>query len=185
LNDGWADVTAGLKYNFMRDTCAGRLVSAGFTYEMPVGSTRTLQAIGDGEFHAFLTGGTRLFNGLGHYLGAFGYRFPVDDDVQSTAIHWSNHFDVQLTERIYAFTDIVWWHWTDSANDGADLGVSGQDVINLYSTNVTGNDLVTQSVGLKFKPSGNAELGVAYEFPLSGFEDILANRLQAELILRY
>lgn len=185
LNDGWADVTAGLKYNLLRDTCAGRLLSAGFTYEMPVGSTRSLQAIADGEFHLFLSGGTRLLGGLGHYLGAVGYRFPIDSDLQTSAFHWSNHLDVKLTERLYAFTDLVWWHWTDSAADGLELGVSGQDAFNLFSSNVTGNDLVTQSVGLKFKPSGNAELGVAYEFPLTGFHDVLDSRLQAELILRY
>lgn len=53
LNDGWADITAGLKYNLLRDTQNGSLVSAGFTYEMPIGSQRTLQDIGDGEFHLF------------------------------------------------------------------------------------------------------------------------------------
>ncbi len=38
LNSGWANVTAGLKYNLIRDTCRGTLASAGFTYEIPLGS---------------------------------------------------------------------------------------------------------------------------------------------------
>lgn len=185
LDDGWAAVTAGLKYNLVRNTCSGTLLSTGLTYEIPVGSQRTLQDIGDGEFHAFFTGGQRLFSGLAHYLGAVGFRFPVDGGIQTSSIHWSNHLDVKLTDRIYAFTEAVWWHWTDSANNGLALGVAGQDAFNLFSTNVAGNDLVTQSVGVKFKPSGNAELGVAYEFPLTGFEDIIDSRIQAELILRY
>jgi hypothetical protein len=185
LSDGWADVTAGLKYNLLRDSCEGRLLSAGFTYEIPIGSRRALQDIADGEFHVFATGGTRLFDGLAHYLGAVGYRFPVNDDLQSTALHWSNHFDVKVSERLYAFTEFVWWHWTDSANTGLNAGVSGQDVFNIYATDVTGNDLVTQSVGMKYKPSGHSELGIAYEFPLTDFQDIIANRLQLELILRY
>lgn len=185
LNDGWADVTAGLKYNLIRDTCEGNLLSVGFTYELPIGSQRALQDIGDGEFHLFASAGKRLWNGLGHYLGAVGYRLPVDDDVQSSAIHWSNHLDVKLTDRAYLFTEVVWWHWTDAADTGLPLGVSGHDLFNLSSTNVSGNDLVTQNVGVKYKPSGNAELGLAYEFPLSDFEDIIDNRLQVELILRY
>lgn len=185
FNDGWADITAGLKYNLVRDTCRGHLLSAGFTYEMPVGSQRTLQDIGDGEFHFFVTGGKRLFDGLGHYLGAFGYRLPVDDTVQTTSVHWSNHVDVKLTDQLYVFTNLVWWHWTESADTGLPLGVAGQDVLNLSSTNVANNDLVTQSIGVKVKPSGNAELGVNYEFPLTDFEDIVASRLQVELILRY
>ncbi len=185
LDDGWAAVTAGLKYNLVRNVNSGTLLSTGLTYEIPVGSQRTLQDIGDGEFHVFFTGGQRLFDGLGHYLGAFGVRLPVDGGVQTSSIHWSNHLDVKLTDRIYAFSEFVWWHWTDSANNGAALGVAGQDAFNLFSTNVAGNDLVTQSVGAKFKPSGNVELGVAYEFPLTGFHDIIDSRIQAELILRY
>ena len=185
LNDGWADVTAGLKYNLIRDSCEGKLLSAGFTYEIPIGSQSALQDIGDGEFHVFLSGGRRLWNGLGHYLGAVGYRFPVDSDLQSSAIHWSNHLDVKLAERVYLFTEAIWWHWTDSADTGLPLGVSGHDAFNFSSTNVSGNDLVTQSVGVKLKPSAQAELGAAYEFPLTGFKDIIDSRLQVELILRY
>lgn len=185
LNDGWADVSAGLKYNLHRDPCSGSLLSAGFTYEIPIGSQRALQDIGDGEFHFFLSGGKRLWDGMGHYLGAVGYRLPVDGEVQTSSIHWSNHLDVKLTDRVYAFTEVVWWHWTESADTGLPLGVAGHDAFNLSSTNVAGNDFVTQNVGLKYKPSGKMELGVAYEFPLSDFEDITANRLQAELILRY
>ncbi len=185
LNDGWADVSAGLKYNVYRDPACGRLLSAGFTYEIPIGSQRTLQDIGDGEFHFFVSGGQRLWDGNGHYMGAVGFRLPVDDDLQSSSIHWSNHLDVKLTNKVYAFTEVVWWHWTDAANTGLPLGVAGQDAFNLSSTNVSGNDLVTQNVGVKYKPSGNVELGAAYEFPLTDFEDIIDNRLQLELILRY
>jgi len=185
LDDGWADITAGLKYNLLRDPRGGSLLSVGATYEIPVGSQRSLQDIGDGEFHVFLTGGQRFLDGMGHYVGAFGYRFPVDDVVQTSSLHWSNHFDVKLTDRVYAVTEFVWWNWTRSAQVGLPLGVAGQDVFNLFSTNVTGNDLLTQSVGFKLKPSGNTELGVAYEFPLTSRRDIISNRIQLDLILRY
>ena len=185
LNDGWADVSAGLKYNLLSDPDKGNLLSAGFTYEVPIGSTRALQDIGDGEFHLFVSGGKRLLNGLAHYMGAVGYRIPVDSAVQTSSIHWSNHFDGKITENLYAFTEVVWWHWTDSADSGLPLGVGGQDPFNLSSTNVTGNNLVTQNVGIKLKPSGNVELGVAYEFPLTAFQDVIDNRIQAELILRF
>ena len=185
LNDGWAAVSAGLKYNLLRDTCNGSLLSAGFTYEIPIGSQRALQDIGDGEFHLFLSGGQRLWDGDAHYLSSVGYRLPVDDNIQTSSIHWSHHFDVKLTHNLYAFTEVVWWHWTDSADNGLPLGVAGHDAFNLFSSNVAGNDLVTQNVGLKLKPSGNMELGVAYEFPITGFQDIIDDRVQVDLILRY
>ena len=185
LDDGWADVTAGLKYNFLRDTCKGRLGSLGFTYEIPMGSNDALQSVGDGEFHFFATGGQRLLDGNAHILSSVGYRLPVDDNVQNSAIHWSNHLDFRLTDRLYAVTEAAWWHWTDDADTGLALGVAGQDLFNLSSTNVDGNDLVTQNVGLKFKPRNNVEAGIAYEFPVTGFKDVIDDRFQLDLILRY
>ena len=70
LQDGWAAVTAGLKYNLFRNPCQGTIASAGFTYEIPVGSQRALQDIGNGEFHLFVTGGQRLLQGNAHWLTA-------------------------------------------------------------------------------------------------------------------
>lgn len=184
LDDGWAAVTAGLKYNVLRDTRRGRLGSVGFTYEMPVGSRRTLQDVGDGEFHIFGTGGCRLCDGNAHWLAAFGARIPVDNDIQTTSIHWSNHFDVKLTRDSYFVSEFAWWHWTDSAKNGLPIGVGGQDLFNLPASNVTGNNLITKNFGLKYKPSAHSELGIAYEFPLTGRDDIIKDRIQLEMILR-
>lgn len=185
LSDGWADVTAGLKYNLVRDAQRGRLLSVGGTYEIPVGSTRALQAIGDGEFHFFVTGGQRLGCGNAHFLTSLGYRTAVDDTLQGSAIHWSNHFDIRVTDRLYLFTELAWWHWTDDASGGAALGIGGQDLFNLSANDIVGNDLVTQNVGVKLKQNRNRELGVAYEFPLTANNDIIDGRLQVDLIFRY
>lgn len=184
LDDGWASVTAGLKYNLLRDTDSGSLLSAGFTYEIPIGSQKALQDVGDGEFHFFLTGGKRFLDGDAHVLSSLGYRVPVDNGVQNTAIHWSNHIDYRVTDRTYLFTEFAWWHWTEDAGAGLP-GIAGQDLFNLTSTGVQGQDLLTQSVGVKFKPQSNTEVGVAYEFPLSDFKDVISSRLMVDLIVRY
>lgn len=187
LDDGWAAVTAGLKYNVLRDPQRGRLASLGFTYELPIGSQQTLQDVGDGEFHLFATAGQRLLDGDAHFLTSLGYRFPVDREAQTASMHWSNHLDYRLTDKLYVFTEMAWWHWTESAAGAAalPLGVAGQDLFNLSSSNVEGNDLVTQNVGLKLKPRRNTEVGLAYEFPISDFEDIIDDRIQVDLIFRY
>lgn len=185
LDSGFADITAGLKYNFLRNTETGSLLTAGFTYEIPLGAEQTLQSVDDGEFHLFVSGGQRLADGNAHWLTSFGWQVPVDQTAQSTTVHWLNHFDVKLTERVYLFTENSWWYWVDDADFGLPLGVSGQDLLNLAATNVEGNHLVTQNVGMKYKPSGNYEFGIAYEFPLTEFEDIIEDRLQVEAIFRY
>lgn len=185
LDSGWADITAGLKYNFLRDPVHGSLLSAGFTYEIPLGSERTLQKIGDGQFHFFASGGKRLLDGNAHYLTSVGYQLPVDPSVQSTTFHWNNHLDFRLTDRLYLVTENSWWYWADDAENGVALGVSGQDLINLNVTDVEDNNLVTHNVGLKFKPNRGLEIGAAYEFPLTDFKDVIDNRFQLEVILRY
>ena len=185
LDDGWASVTAGLKYNVLRDTQKGRLASVGATYEIPLGSRKALQAVGDGEFHFFATGGQRFLCGKAHWMTAFGWRVPSAGYLQSESLHWSNHFDVKLTDKLYLLSEIAWWHWTDSAEGGAPLGVAGQDLFNLPVSDVTGNDLVTQNVGMKWKPSRKAEYGLAWDFPLTGNKDVIEGRLQAEAIMRF
>ena len=185
LDSGWVDVTAGLKYNFLRNTETGTLGSAGFTYEIPLGREATLQALGDGEFHFFASGGQRLMCGNAHLLTSFGWQLPVDQSVQSTTVHWNNHFDVKLTDTVYLFTENSWWHWVSDASNGTALGVSGQDLLNLSANDVDGNHLVTHNVGAKYKPRGGLELGFAYEFPLTDFKDIIQDRWQFEAIFRY
>lgn len=185
LNDGWGAVSAGLKYNFLRDTCNGTLASAGFTYEMPIGSQRTLQDVGDGEFHLFVTAGQRLLEGDAHLLSSFGWRLPVDSSVQNTMIHWSNHLDYRVTDKFYLFTELIWWHFTDDPSAGAPLAVAGQDLFNLPFSDVEGRNLLTQSVGVKLKPQDNVEVGVAYEFPVSDFRDVIDSRLTVDMIYRF
>ena len=185
LEDGWAAVTAGLKYNLVRNPYTGTIGSVGLTYEIPVGSQRALQDIGDGEFHLFFTAGQRYLHGMAHWLTSVGYRQAVDTSVQNSAIHWSNHLDLRLAPGFYLFTEFAWWHWTDDASNGLALGVAGQDLFNLSSTDVVGNNLLTQDVGVKFAPYRNTEIGIAYEFPLTEFKDVIDNRLVVDLILRY
>jgi hypothetical protein len=185
LDSGWADVTAGLKYNLIRNVQTGTLLSTGFTYEIPMGSENALQSLGDGQFHLFATGGQRLFDGNAHVLSSFGWQLPVDQSAQSTTIHWNNHFDVRIHDKVYLFTENSWWHWTKGAGDGRALGVSGLDIINLDANNIEGNDVVTHNVGMKLKPKRNMELGMAYEFPLTSFEDIIKDRWTFDAIIRY
>ncbi|MEP4682538.1 MAG: hypothetical protein ABJ015_12895, partial [Rhodopirellula bahusiensis] len=170
---------------FIRDVQSGTLLSGGFTFEIPLGSNQAAQSVGDGQFHFFASGGQRLAGGNAHILSSFGWQLPVDQSAQSTTIHWNNHFDVKLTDRVYLFTENSWWHWVDEAENGSALGVSGQDLINLGATDVEGNDLVTHNIGLKFKPKDSIEAGVAYEFPLTAFKDVIEDRVMLDMIFRY
>jgi len=184
IDDGWADVNVGLKYNLFADACTQRLVSAGVTYEMPVGTPRALQGNGDGVFHLFLTGGT-AFADYGHWISGTGLLLPVDSAAESQVFYWSNHWDWQIAGgKWYALTELNWYHWMKSGTGGVP-GIEGLDILNLGSTGVAGNNIVTGAVGMKYKPSMFQEIGVAWEVPLTDRRDILDNRLTVDWIVRY
>jgi hypothetical protein len=182
VGDGWADVAAGLKLNLYSDPCAGQLLSAGATYEMPVGSRDALQGNGDGEFHLFLTAGARVEKW--HYITGSGFRFPASSD-ESSMWYWSNHLDRQIGDSpIYALFEFNWYNWTRSGN-GPLSGVEGLDVFNLGSTDVAGNNISTGAFGLKYSPSSAMEVGVAWEVPFTERRDVIDNRLTVDWIVRY
>lgn len=183
IADGWADFAMGLKYNLLADAQQQRLLSTGFHYELPVGTPRTLQGNGDGEFHLYLTGGTEIFD-YGHWISASGFRLPSDPNTESSMWYWSNHLDYEVADGWYLLTEFNWFNWI-GAGTGGIPGVEGGDLFNLGSSGVAGNDIVTNAVGAKFKRSKNSELGVAFEYPLTRRRDVLKNRLTVDWILRY
>jgi len=184
INDGWADVSAGLKYNLYADPRAQRLLSTGFSYELPVGTPRALQGNGDGEFHVYLTGGTQIGD-RGHWLSASGFRLPSDPAAESRMWYWSNHFDYEFRKGWYALTEMNWYSWIGSGQNAALAGVEGGDLFNFGSTGVSGNNIVTQAIGLKYKRDRHRELGIAFEFPLTDRRDVMENRLTVDWIFRY
>lgn len=183
IEDGWADLALGLKFNLLRDTQVGRLLSAGFTYEIPSGEADPLQGNGDGELNLFATGGRRL-GCRGHWLSAGGWRIPFDSAAESESLYWSNHFDYRVTNRFYGLAEFNWFHWADGGAGGIP-GVEGLDLFNFGSTGVTGNDIVTGAFGTKFKPGRHAEFGVAWEVPLTARRDIIDDRFTVDMIFRY
>lgn len=184
IDDGWADVAAGLKYNLMADPQAQRILSTGFHYEMPVGTPRTLQGNGDGEFHIYMNGGMEILD-YGHWISASGFRLPSDPDAESSMWYWSNHFDYEVRQGWYLLTELNWFNWIGAGTNTVVPGVEGGDLFNLGSVGVAGNDIVTNAVGLKYKPNRHNELGVAFEYPLTERKDVLDNRLTVDWILRY
>ncbi len=184
IDDGWADINVGLKYNLIRDPRRQMLYTIGATYEMPVGSTRTLQGNGDGTLHLFSTCGKRIY--AWNWLLAHGVIIPFDDNAESEWFYLSTHVSRKLGQsNFYFLAEMNWYDWLQSGANPGLSGVEGLDVINLGSTNVTGNDIVTGAIGLKYKPRSNVELGVAWENPLTERRDILENRLTFDCILRY
>ena len=182
--DGWLNLGIGLKYVFIRDVERQFLVSGGIMFEPQTGEAEVFQSHGDGIFSFFLTSGKEL-GGCNHLLGTIGYQVPVNSNQNSSSYFASIHLDRQIG-RFYPLVELNWLHWVAGGDRGLPpiLG-EGDGLLNLGTSGVAGNDLVTFAVGGKFKLSPHAELGAAWEFPISNRRDLLDNRLTVELILRY
>ncbi len=181
--DGWADMTAGLKYNLIRDPEQQFIVSTGVLYELDIGSHKVFQGQGDGEFHLFLTGGSEIADRW-HYLTGSGFRLPTDTNVRSQMWYWSHHLDYEFAERWYGLVELNWFHWMRSG-EALPVNFEGGDLMNLGSTDVAGNDIVTAAFGGRKRFGRMSEIGLAYEVPLTDRKDLLQSRLYADLILRY
>jgi hypothetical protein len=132
----------------------------------------------------FTSGATRFLDDY-HLMSGFGWRLPVDQAAESTSIYWSNHVDRKIgNSNFYLLGECNWFHWVADGGTTA-ANFEGIDLINLGSTNVDGNDIVTGALGVKYKPSGNTEIGVAWEVPLTDRQDIMEDRLTVDWILRY
>ncbi len=184
IDDGFADVSLGLKYNLYKDVCSQTLLSTGLTFELPVGSTKARQGNGDGEFHLFLTGGTEFLPNW-HWISGTGFRLPSDTAAENQIWYWSNHVDRKLgNSGFYLFTEANWYYYMTNGN-AFPAPVGGQDLFNFGSVGINGENLVTGAYGIKYKPSPNLELGVAYEIPYTTRRDIIQDRLTVDLILRF
>lgn len=184
IDDGWADVGAGLKYNFYADPQAQQLLSAGFNYELPVGTPRAFQGNGDGEYHFYLSGGTQVGD-YAHWISNMGVKVAANEGEDSDLWYWSNHLDYEVRDRWYLLTELNWFTWIGAGENTALPGVEGGDLFNLGSVGVAGNDIVTNAVGIKYKRNRHRELGLAFEYPLTDRRDVLKNRLTLDWIFRY
>lgn len=182
--EGWANVALGLKYNLYANAAQQRLISIGSTYELASGSNSNLQGNGDGQFNIFATGGTQIGQ-YSHFVSAAGFRLPVDRAEQNQQFYWSWHVDRRLRQiPLYGLLELNWYHWMTSGTSGID-GIGGLDLYNLGSAGVSGQNIVTAAVGVRYKFTPLNEVGVAWEAPISNQRDIMDNRITADFIIRW
>ena len=181
---GFLSAPVGVKYNFYRDVANQRLASIGATYFIPSDLGPDFPIPSDGDFHLFLSGGTRIYD-RGHWVSGTGFRLPANNNWGTQLWYWSNQWDYEVKDGIYGLFGINWFHWMRSANLNSGSNVTGLDLLNIPVSGVAGNNVVSAVVGAKWKPNPHLELGSGFEFPLTDRTDILHNRLFIDAIIRY
>lgn len=190
---GFADVGAGLKYVFHRSE--GLVASAKVVVELPVGDDEVFQGNGSGTIDPAVA--VLKQSGKLQMQATVGYIQPLDDE-ESASFYDSLHLSYEIAPNLFPLVELNHLHVTD-AGDGSPnfmnqaagglpsiLKFEGVDIVNFGAANSDENaDYVSLALGLRYRACEAADLGVAYEFPLTDEESSLTDyRITADIVWR-
>jgi hypothetical protein len=186
-DSGWANIAAGFKYAFYKDDAASRIGTVGIRYEIPLGDDEVLQGEGDGVGNLFFSGAAKF--GMVNAMAATGVRVPVSDD-DSTFLDADVHFDVPVGDiGIGVLYPLVEMNLVQVLDGGNRLPIAdeGADVINIGASEADGKGIVTMATGFRLRFCKNADMGVAYQVPLTrgAGSNLFDWRLTTDLIVRF
>lgn len=181
--DGWMNLAFGFKGSVWQDEETASIVSLGLRYEAPSGNRDVFQGYGDGVLNPFLSAAKGIDAGFSdvHLQFYSGPRIPISGS-DSTFWDTSAHVDYQIG----AFYPLAELNWVSALDSGRRVPIDqeGFDVLNLGSTDVGGNDVVTAAFGARYRVADWLDLGATGEFPITNREDIFGWRVTADVIIR-
>ncbi len=193
---GFANLGAGLKYAFLLDPASGTALSGTATFELPTGNSDVFQGEGDGAVNLILNG-LKMVDAW-QFAGSLGFQIPFSDE-QSTNSFISAHASYEVNRWFIPLVELNWYHVLDTG-DGtgnfpthlggalpAVLNFEGGDLFNLGSDNAGRNrDMVTAAIGFRSRITESADLGFAYELPLTDDESsLMKDRFTLDLVWRF
>jgi hypothetical protein len=182
--NGFANISAGLKYAVISDPGANTILTVGAEYEPPTGDLETggisLQGRGDGFVDLFVTA-ARAWGPVGLQASA-GLNLALDGDHDSSLLHYSAHLDLEVTPRFYPLIEVNGFTVVD---DGARTPVrfEGTDLVNFGATDA--GTVVTLAAGARYVIADWLRIGAAFEAPLTDRRDLLDRRLYFDLAIAY
>ncbi|WP_417391679.1 hypothetical protein [Gimesia sp.] len=179
---GWSDIGLGVKYVLIRDVENQFLLSGGLIYEATNGSSRVFQGNGDGVWTPYVSIGKQI--GSGHLIASSGYHVPGDTAEESQSIYYSIHYDHPVTSKLSAVAELNGIVYTKSGQ-ALPLSIEGGDWINLGSSSVAGNNVVTTAVGANYRLNSCLSVAGVWEFPLSNRKDLLDSRTTVTMTLQF
>ena len=180
--EGWNDLAAGLKWQFLRDDESHLYAAAGIGYEFRTGESRALQ--NDSELRLWVS----VDKGFGkfHIGGTVNYRVATsdnnDDNGNSDVLTWHLRADYRLSDVFSPVVELNGYHIVSDSDTG--LALNGADVLNLGATDADGT--VTAGIGGEFRCGDGVALRAAYEVPLTdNNSDLFGTRLTFSIIYSF
>ena len=181
-SDGWADVSAGLKYALIDNQESQFILTPGFTFEIPVGDSEVFQGNGDGKFDVFVSA-QKGFNDF-HIQGNTGVILPLDGDANSTVLHYSLMADYYVSRYFIPFVTLNGFTVLDEGNT-LPIDTEGFDLINFGSSASNGATQIALGVGFRTRLADNLDFGIAYEKAVGSDRGLYDDRITADLTFRF
>ncbi len=180
--DGWADISAGLKYALIDNQDQQFVLTPGFTFEVPTGNREVFQGNGSGELNLFISA-MKGWDNL-HATVSIGGRIPMDLDKETANVRYSGMLDYWLCNWFIPFVTVNAFT-TVSEADVLPLQSEGFDLINFGSTGAEGHTQASFGAGFRSRLLDNLDLGFAYERGWISKRDLFKDRFTVDLIWRF
>ena len=197
--EGWMNLAGGFKYALVQRPEDQFILSTTLRAEAPTGSDAVF-AGGSGVIILPSVSAAWGLEGL-HLIGDLGGQIPTDSNEYSTSGFYHLYADYTVAPWFQPFVQISGLHWFDGGDghrrvelqgggsvtiDQAThlLGVGhfeGNDVLNLGSKGVEGQDIVTAAIGTHIPLGRHITWSVAYERPITERKDLFEQRVTTSM----
>ncbi len=200
---GYSDLDVGLKYALIDDPAHQFLFSPILTYAIPTGGRDVFQGDNSGIFDVAFSA-EKGFDKF-HLIVNSGVRIPIDNDRNSTELHYSLHADYFVNQYFIPFLEGNGWTVLNSPRGnkgplGAELdrelglpvntvntglNTEGADLVNFGASNLEGNSQVALGGGFRSKICKYVDFGVAYEHTVTSPEGAFEQRVTTDIIIHF
>ncbi len=181
-SEGWNDLAAGIKWQFLRDDESNLYAAAGIGYEFKTGESQAFQ--NDSELRVWAS----VDKGFGkfHTGATLNYRMSTsggnDDNGNCDVFSWHLRGDYRASEVFSPVLEINGYHCFDTNTAG--VGLNGADVFNFGANGADAT--ITAGLGAEFRCGGNTAVRCAYELPLTDNDsDIYGTRLTFSIVYTF
>ncbi|MDP1663140.1 MAG: hypothetical protein Q8L55_14580 [Phycisphaerales bacterium] len=180
--DGWNDVAAGIKWQFLRDEANQLYAAAGVGYEFRFGESSALQNDSEVRLWASIDKG---FDRL-HTGATLNYRISTsganDDNGNCDVLSWHLRADYRVSDLFSPVVEVNGYHIINDSSTG--LALNGADVLNLGGTGADAT--VSAGLGAEFRLGNSVALRGAYEFALTdNTTDLFGTRLTFSVVYTF
>jgi hypothetical protein len=181
--NGWADISAGIKYALIDDQEHQFILTPGVKFEIPLGARSVFQGNGYGEFDLFVSAmkGWDKF----HVTACAGARIPVDFDSETASLHYGVQLDYSVCKYFIPFVTLNGHTVLSEGTGPAFGGIEGFDLINFGASDAGGASEVTLGCGLRSKILKNLDLGFAWEKAVTSPKGLFDERFTVDAVIHF